>query len=105
MLRRSWAMNPAQRVGPLVRPCLAIVEAIIGLRVIFRALGSQDTGFVSLIYQITGPLVSPWRGIVADASSGGHIFDSSALIAMGVYAVAAAIVLWALRAAVMRPRW
>src|SRR4030081_2697576 len=64
MVRRPAYYDPALRLGLLIRPCLAIVEVIIGLRVLFRAINSQDTGIVSFIYTISGPLVAPWQGIV-----------------------------------------
>jgi uncharacterized protein YggT (Ycf19 family) len=102
MVRRPAYYDPALRLGLLIRPCLAIVELIIGLRALFRAINSQDTGIVSFIYTISGPLVAPWRGIVGDAGDSTHVVESSALIAMGVYAIVALLLLRVLRAAITR---
>ena len=93
MLRRPALANPAARLGLLIRPLLTIVEVIIGLRVIFRVLGSRDTGVVTFIYRISDPLVSPWRGLASDSVNGSHVVEWSSIIAMVVYAVAAALVI------------
>ena len=98
MLRRHAMANPAMRLALLTRPALAIVEVILGLRFIFRALASQDTGVVSFVYKLTGQLVAPWRGIVSDSIDGTRILEWSTLLAMGVYAVAAMFLIRALRA-------
>ena len=105
MVRRPAYADPALRLALLIRPCLVIVELIIGLRVLFRALASQDTGIVSFINTITGPLVAPWRGIVGDAGDGNHVLESGALIAMGVYALVALLLLRALSSMKTRRGW
>ena len=102
MVRRPAYADPALRLALLIRPLLAIVEVIIALRVLFRALASQDTGVVSFIYTITGPLVAPWRGIVGDAGDSTHVVESAALIAMGVYAIAALLLMRLLSAIATR---
>jgi hypothetical protein len=104
MLRRPAFVDPAMRLASLVRPCLLVVEAIIGLHVIFKALASEDVGFVAFITTISGPLVAPWRGIVGDAVEGTHVIESGALIAMGVYAIVATLLVRALRGVMARPR-
>ena len=98
MLRRPAMASPARRLALLVRPCLIVVEVILGLRFIFRALASQDIGVVSFIYTITGPLANPWHGIVSDTIDGSRVFEWSTAIAMAVYALAAAFLIRMLRA-------
>ena len=97
MLRRPVMAAPAHRLALLVRPCLAVVEVILGLRFVFRALASQDTGVVWFVSTITGPLANPWRGIVSDTLDGSRVLEWSTLIAMAVYAVAAAFFVRMLR--------
>ena len=98
MLRRPTLAAPALRLAILVRPCLTVVEVLLGVRFLFRALASQDVGVVSFVYTITGPLATPWRGVVSDTVDGMRVLEWSTLIAMAVYAVAATFVIRMLRA-------
>lgn len=102
--RRTYIVSdPAFRMVQTVWWVLGVVEAIIGLRVLFRALAAVDTGFVSVISGVSDPLVSPFRGIVADYVRGGNVLEVGSLIAMGVYLLAAALVVRLLRI-VISPR-
>jgi uncharacterized protein YggT (Ycf19 family) len=66
-----------------------IVQAIIGLRVLFRALAANpQAAFVQFIDTISSPLVYPFRGIIDDRPVGSGMLDISALICMAVYLVA-----------------
>src|SRR6266481_6359899 len=57
--RRSVvAGDPAFRAVQTVWFLLGLVEAIAGLRVVFRAAAAVDTGFVSFIYGLSAPLVA-----------------------------------------------
>ncbi len=75
------------------------VLALLGLRLAFQAGNANLTSFVEAIYNITDPLVRPFRGI-ADARSvdGGGVFQPEIVIAMGVYLVATAFVMMAMHA-------
>lgn len=97
MLRRSALATPAHRLALLIRPALTVVEVILGLRFIFRLLASEDTGVVSFVYNLSGQLVAPWRGIVSDTVDGTRVLEWSTLIAMAVYAIAATFVVRMLR--------
>jgi uncharacterized protein YggT (Ycf19 family) len=91
--RRTMVMgDPSFRVVQTVWFLLGLVEAIIGLRVILRAAAANDTGFVSLIYGLSEPLVAPFRGITADYVSSGIVVEIGSLIAMLVYLIAAYLV-------------
>ena len=64
---------------------VTVVEAIIGLRVLFRALGAREEGFVRFIYAISRPLVAPFHPIVGDRTVGQdrrHVIEVGALIGM-----------------------
>jgi uncharacterized protein YggT (Ycf19 family) len=104
MLRRPGVVYPAYHLAHLVRMCLTVVEVIIGLRVLFRAVGSQDTGLVAFIYGITGPLVQPWREMFGDTLADGHIIEVGALVAMVIYAAAAMVLIAMMRGAAMPRR-
>jgi hypothetical protein len=71
-----------------------IIEALVGLRFIFRLLGANpDATFVHWIYSWSTPLVAPFAGIFgqnATVVSGAgvvtqSVFDWTALIAFVVY--------------------
>ncbi len=91
--------DPAFRVVQIVWFLLGLTEAIIGLRVVFRAAAAVETGFVSFIYGLSAPLVAPFRGITADYVSRGNVVEISSLIAMLVYLMAAYLVVKLVRIA------
>ena len=84
--------DPAFRVVQTVWFLLGVVEAIVGLRVIFRAAAAVETGFVSFIYALSAPLVAPFRGITADWVNKANVVEIGSLIAMLVYLIAGYLV-------------
>ena len=75
----------AERLIHLIWFVLAVVESVVGLRVLFRALASREEGFVRFVYVISVPLVAPFRPVVPDQTVGGdgrHVLEVSSLIAM-----------------------
>lgn len=101
MARRRTVVSgdPAFRVVQTVWFLLGLVEAIMGLRVIFRAAAANDTGFVSFIDGLSAPLVAPFRGIVADYVNRANVVEIGTLIGMLVYALAAYLVVKLVRIA------
>jgi len=81
------------RVSSVIWFVTGLLEACLGLRVVFRLLEANvNTGFVSFIYNLTDPFVRPFAGIFNDPTSDGAVLDSGALVAMVIYALIA----WAL---------
>ena len=75
-----------------------VVFALLALRLSFETGHANSTRFVDYIYHVTGPLVRPFEGIAnARTLGGGGIFHPETAIAMGVYLVAMALVVMALR--------
>jgi len=75
------------------------VLGLLGLRLTFQAGNANPTDFVQFIYDITSPLVQPFQGIANTRElDGGGVFQPEVAIAMGVYLVATAFVMMALRA-------
>ncbi len=67
---------------------LVLIEVLIGFRVVLLALGANPlSGFASLIYGITTPLVAPFQGIIRSnaAANGASVFEWASLIAAIVY--------------------
>lgn len=87
-----YAGGPAYRGIQLVWFLLGLTELIIGLRVLFRALGAADTGFISFINGLGGALTAPFRGIANYTTGSGNVIEIGSLIAMVVYLLAAFLV-------------
>jgi hypothetical protein len=79
------ALPLAARVVRLIWFLLTVAESAVGLRILFRALGSREEGFVRFVYAVSVPLVAPFRPIVTDQSVGRereHVIEVSSVIAM-----------------------
>ena len=92
--RATVTTSPAYRLVQSVWMLAAVVESIIGLRVLFHAVSANGgAAVVRFIDFIGAPLLAPFSGIVNDNRLGnGGMLDISALITMAVYLVAAFIV-------------
>ena len=63
-----FASPTAVRVVRLIWLLLVVIESVVGLRVLFRAMASKEEGFVRFVYLISVPFVAPFRPIVTDQS-------------------------------------
>ncbi|NJD03352.1 MAG: YggT family protein [Ruminiclostridium sp.] len=73
---------------------LGVIEVLLAFRFLFKFLGAnQASGFVSLIYTITGILSAPFKGIFSSFATEGlsarSVFEPSDIIAFIVYAIIA----------------
>lgn len=69
---------------------LAVIEVILGLRMLFKAIGANPySGFVSLIYSISDILLLPFSGIFPASVSGSSVIEWSTIIAAVIYALIA----------------
>lgn len=78
----------------LVYYVLGVIEVLLAARFVFKLLGAASgSDFVSLIYGVTAPLVSPFAGIFSSATTTGvettAVFEPATVIAMIVYGVIA----------------
>ncbi len=89
----SEASN-SQTMEYLIYFFFGVLETLLAFRLILKIAGaSLSSGFVGLIYGITGVFILPFEGIFRRAFAQGaettSIFEPSALVAIIVYAVLA----------------
>lgn len=82
----------SQTLVRIVGVIIAIIEIILGFRLVFKLLGANpNSGFVSSIYSVTKPVVGIFAGIFSKVTAAGNeataIFEPSTLIAMIVIAL------------------
>jgi uncharacterized protein YggT (Ycf19 family) len=95
-LARGWV----QSLGGVIMAALAVVEALLAFRLgLLLAEANPTSGFVNFIYNISRPLAAPFQGIVANRGD----LEPASLIAMGVYAVAALLLIVVLSAITAGP--
>ena len=74
------------RIYQVVWYFLGLIESLLGLRVVLKAVGANPTsGFVSFIYSVSDPLIIPFVGIIRSSVSGISVMEWSTIIAMIVY--------------------
>lgn len=71
------------------------VLGILGLRFILKLFGANDSnGFVSWVYEMSGSLLAPFRGIFpSQVFENQYVLEFTTLFAMLVYAVVALLVI------------
>lgn len=86
--------SPALSVAWIIYVLLGVVDALIAIRVILKALAANPGApFTGFIYTVTNPLVWPFQGIFATrAASNGSVFEFSSLVAIVVYALLAWVI-------------
>ncbi len=66
---------------------VGIIDALLLLRMIFHMFGANSVGFANLLYNVTGWLVAPFKGIFPSPVVSGSYFDTASLAAIIVYAL------------------
>lgn len=95
-LARDWVRS----LVAMIMVALAVVETLLAFRLAFLlAEANSNNGFVNFIYDISKPLAAPFQGIVDNSRN----LEYASLIAMGVYAVAALLLIAALSAITTGP--
>ncbi len=70
----------------LINLMVDLLEALLGLRFVMRILDANPANvLVAFLYQVTSPLIAPFRGIFHDLSSGGMVIEWSTVLAMLAY--------------------
>lgn len=73
-------------IARIVQYIFGIIFALLAVRFLFRLLGANPSApFTQFIYDLTAPLVAPFRGVFPADTVQGNVFDWSILLAMAVY--------------------
>ena len=92
-MARGWI----RASGLWVMVALGIVETLLAFRLAFQLAGANpNNDFVDLIYDLTGPMVNPFEGIVSVRSVANGVFEPATAIAMAVFFLAAIVLIAAL---------
>lgn len=90
LVREEVSRNKA---ALFVNYVLTVVETLLLFRFVFKLFDANPSnGFVNFIYDLTAPLLSPFRGIFASPTENGAVFESAAVVAMIVYAIIAYLI-------------
>jgi hypothetical protein len=86
----TWSGRSLIRVVELA---VLVALAFLALDFVFHAIGALNIGFAGLTFTVGSFLASPFVGIVKSTSATqGNLFVWTDVLAMGVYAAAAALV-------------
>ena len=78
------------RFNQVVWYVAGILEALLGFRVLLKALGANPfNGFTSFIYAVSNPFALPFQGIFGISVSGGYVIEWSTLFGMAIYGLLA----------------
>ena len=81
------------KVTQLIWLLFGLLEAAIGLRVIFKLIAvNPNNAFAAFLYRVTDLFVAPFQSLIGAPAAEGMVLEVSSIIAMIVYALIA----WAL---------
>lgn len=67
---------------------VSVVGALLGIRFILRLFGANaNNGFVNWVYQASGEVLGPFRGIFPEQNIDGFVIEFSTIFAMMIYAI------------------
>lgn len=66
---------------------LTFIETILIVRFILLLLGARSSDFSLLMFQLTDPLILPFKGTFVAPGASGAYFDSAAILAIIIYAL------------------
>src|SRR5207253_2513070 len=78
----------AYRLTQLVYWVFGLIEGLIVIRLILKALGANPSaGFSQFIYGVTAPLVLPFMGLFNNPAYQNSVLELSSIVALIVYAL------------------
>lgn len=67
-----------------------LVDVVIAIRFVMKLLAANSSsGFVSFMYNLSEPLVAPFRGIFGTPAAGGSVLEPASLVAIVIYSLIA----------------
>lgn len=75
---------------------LAAVEVLLGLRFVFKLFGANsDNGFVDWVYEMSGALLEPFRGVFpTEVFENQYVLELSTIFAMVIYGLIGMAIIW-----------
>jgi hypothetical protein len=74
------------RISQLVWLCIAVIEAVVGMRVLLKLIGANpNNDFARFVYNLAAVFLAPFFGLTGSPASNGIVLEVPALIAMLVY--------------------
>jgi YggT family protein len=85
-------------MAPIVSVVFGLINLVVGLRFVFLLIGANATApFVSWIYDVSSPLVTPFAGVIGQttdvAGAVAHSFEPASLVALLVYGAVGGILI------------
>jgi hypothetical protein len=79
-----------ERTKQIVYFVFGAIETLLAIRFVLLLLGANSgSGFVSLIYGLSGPFVLPFQGIFGEPAFEGSVIEWSSLVGIVVYLLVA----------------
>ncbi len=98
-----WRARGLARVSQVVDYIFYVIYALLAMRLLLTLIAARSSaGFVQFIHEITNPLYSPFRGMVASPTIEGHTLAVPLIVAILVYALVHAGIYGLLRLLVHR---
>ena len=67
-----------------------LVDVILAIRFVMKLLAANPaSGFVSFMYNLSEPLIAPFRGIFGTPAAGGSVLEPASLVAIVIYSLIA----------------
>ena len=67
---------------------ISVVGALLGIRFILKLFGANPSnGFVNWVYQASGEILGPFRGVFPEQNLDGFVIEFSTIFAMMMYAI------------------
>lgn len=83
-----------QWVSALIGFFFTALEGLIGLRILLKLIDANSANaFASFVYKVTGLFVAPFNNLMGNPAVGGNVLEITSLIAVIVYALAAAVLI------------
>jgi YggT family protein len=74
------------RMIQLIWFVVGVVDVLVGLRFLLKLLGASIASpFVALVYELSRPLVAPFRNIFPVSAQGAYVFEPASLVALAIY--------------------